>query len=110
MIEGQERFPVAEQTGDSFRRNSPPRLHPSSQRLLGGRATGREIDLTGSVQAALAIAGTEVLGDIPQYVDPAGLARHMRVHQVERGMEAALAIGRDQLELTAGETAADQRG
>ncbi len=62
------------------------------------------------MQAALTIAHPQVLGDIPQHVDPAGLARHLRVHQVERGMEAALAVGGDQLKLTTGEAAADQRG
>ena len=91
-------------------RDPPPGSDPLPQRALGGRATARVIDEAGQVQAALAIADAQVPGDVAQDVDPAGLARHVRVHEVQRGMEAALAVGGDQLELTAGEAAADQRG
>lgn len=57
------------------------------------------------MQTALPIPHTQALGDIAQHMDPASLARHSGVDEVEGGVEPAVPIGGDQLQDLASETA-----
>ncbi len=73
-------------------------------------ASTRLIDPAGHVQAPLAISRAQMVSDIPQDMDPAGLSWHVGIDQVERRMEAAVAVGGDQRQGMAGEPAAGEGG
>ena len=62
------------------------------------------IDPSGHLEAALAIADAEALSDVAEDMHPAGLAGDSRIDEIQRSVEAAVAIGGDEGEVGAGET------
>ena len=82
-----------------------PGFAPALQGALGGRPGPGLIDAAGHAQTLVPITDAQAVGDIAEDVDPAGLAGNVRIDVVEGGMEAAVAVGGDEAQLTAGEAA-----
>jgi len=105
-VEGEEGFPVAQETGHRLRRGALPGLDPVAQRALGRMAIGRQIDAAGQVQTGVPVADPQVRRDIAEDMDPAGLAGDVGIDERQRRMEAAMAISGDQPQGSAEQAAA----
>jgi len=91
-IEGQQRFPVAQDTRHRRRGGGLPGAHPLLQRPLGGGPSGGEIDAPGQGQTPIAVPHAETLGDVAEDVDPTGLAPDLRIDEFEGGVQAPMSI------------------